>query len=54
MPALARRLAAGRGSETTLPWAASALAVLALAVLLGASIMLSAARTYSPFIYFRF
>ena len=58
MPALARRLAAGRGTgvgaETTLPWAASALAVLALAVLLGASIMLSAARTYSPFIYFRF
>ena len=37
-----------------LAWAPSALATLALAVLLGASIMLSAARTYSPFIYFRF
>ncbi len=38
----------------TLPWAPSVAATVALAVLLGASIMLSAARTYSPFIYFRF
>ena len=59
LPLLIRRLRrAGGGAAgntgTTLPWAPSAVAAVGLALLLGASIMLSAARTYSPFIYFRF
>ncbi len=57
-PVLTRRLAirhvVGSRAATSLPWTASALATAALALMLGASIMLSAARTYSPFIYFRF
>lgn len=43
--------AAGR---PMLPWTASAAATLALFLLLTASLMLMAARTYNPFIYFRF
>ena len=59
LPWLARRLlrtAGGAAGNTapTLPWAPSAAASVGLALLLVASIMLSAARTYSPFIYFRF
>ncbi len=44
----------GTAPSWALPWAPSAVATVGLALLLGASIMLSAARTYSPFIYFRF
>ncbi len=55
---LARRWSTGGGAAgnlaPTLPWAASAAVAVVLVVLLGASVMLSAARTYSPFIYFRF
>ncbi len=55
---LACRWRSGGGTagnvDGPLAWAPSALATVALVVLLGASIMLSAARTYSPFIYFRF
>ncbi|MEP7116433.1 MAG: MBOAT family O-acyltransferase, partial [Acidobacteriota bacterium] len=67
MPALASRLRAGGGATgnvapddsadgptARLGWLASAAATLGLGLLLGASVMLSAARTYSPFIYFRF
>jgi alginate O-acetyltransferase complex protein AlgI len=59
LPLLARRLlrAGGGAAGNTapiLPWAPSAAASVGLALLLVASIMLSAARTYSPFIYFRF
>lgn len=59
LPRLTRRLMRGGGGAagntgTTLPWAPSAVTAGALVLLLGASIMLSAARTYSPFIYFRF
>ena len=59
VPRLTRRLLrAGSGATgntgSMLPWAPSAVAAVGLAVLFGASIMLSAARTYSPFIYFRF
>ena len=66
LPALARRLSArpqgahdgslpgGPAAAAVLGWAPSVAATLGLALLLGASIMLSAARTYSPFIYFRF
>ena len=59
LPLLARRLrqtgggAAGH-TGSTLPWAPSAAAAVGLTLLLVASLMLSAARTYSPFIYFRF
>jgi alginate O-acetyltransferase complex protein AlgI len=59
LPRLTRRLLRTGGGATgntgpTLPWGPSAVAAAGLALLLGASIMLSAARTYSPFIYFRF
>ncbi|HUU34314.1 MAG TPA: MBOAT family protein [Vicinamibacterales bacterium] len=58
LSALACRLRPGSGADGhvggALGWAPSAVGTAALAVLLGASIMLSAARTYSPFIYFRF
>jgi alginate O-acetyltransferase complex protein AlgI len=58
LPALARRLRMGGGAggntAATLAWAPSAAAAVVLALLLGVSIMLSAARTYNPFIYFRF
>ncbi len=56
VPVLARRLAAA-GDVTTPPsvgWAPSLLTTCALAVILVAAVMLSAARTYNPFIYFRF
>jgi alginate O-acetyltransferase complex protein AlgI len=48
VPALAARIDAGRG------WAAPLLNTAALAALLVMSIMSVAARTYNPFIYFRF
>jgi alginate O-acetyltransferase complex protein AlgI len=56
LPALARRLArrdeeAGIG---TLTWQGSLAAVVALLTMFSASLMLSAARSYNPFIYFRF
>jgi alginate O-acetyltransferase complex protein AlgI len=56
LPALARRLArsdeeAGIG---TLGWQGSLAAVVALLTIFSASLMLSAARSYNPFIYFRF
>ncbi len=58
LPTLARRWSTGGGAagnlSPSLPWASSAVVTVALVVLLGASVMLSAARTYSPFIYFRF
>ena len=57
VPALARRLrtdGGAAGQAPALAWAPSALATMGLALLLAASLMLSAARTYSPFIYFRF
>jgi alginate O-acetyltransferase complex protein AlgI len=47
----ADREASGR---TELGWVPSALSTAALTVLLVASVMLIAARTYNPFIYFRF
>ena len=58
-PALARWWAerdasASRAGEPVLGWIPSALGTAALAVLLAASVMLIAARTYNPFIYFRF
>jgi alginate O-acetyltransferase complex protein AlgI len=54
--ALARRLAspAESGGALTLRWQGSTAALLALTTLLAASVMLSAARSYNPFIYFRF
>ena len=58
MSTLAHRWRQGGGAAgnvgSALAWAPSAVGTLALVLLLGASIMLSAARTYSPFIYFRF
>ena len=42
------------GGEVALAWAPSALGTAALTLLLAASVMLIAARTYNPFIYFRF
>ncbi|MGE0815848.1 MAG: MBOAT family protein [Vicinamibacterales bacterium] len=54
-PWLARRLApAASGGVPVLGWVPSAATAAALALLLAASMALSAARTYSPFIYFRF
>jgi alginate O-acetyltransferase complex protein AlgI len=54
--ALAQRLAApAEGNRAlTLRWHGSIAALLALSTLLAASLMLSAARSYNPFIYFRF
>jgi alginate O-acetyltransferase complex protein AlgI len=57
VPALVARLtlhARGDGSTTTLGPLASAGALTALLLMLAASLMLSAAGTYSPFIYYRF
>ena len=58
LPTIARRPLASRGSAdggaTALGWLPSAVASIALVALLVASLMLIAARTYSPFIYFRF
>jgi alginate O-acetyltransferase complex protein AlgI len=54
--ALAQRLAAPAEGNLalTLRWHGSIAALLALSTLLAASLMLSAARSYNPFIYFRF
>ena len=56
LPALARRLAAPGDSEgvRVLRWQGSMAAMLGLTALLVASLMLSASRSYNPFIYFRF
>jgi alginate O-acetyltransferase complex protein AlgI len=57
MPSAARRLsrwADGSAARPTLDWRGSAAAVVALLVIFSASLMLSAARSYNPFIYFRF
>ena len=56
-PALTARLLGGTGAPDTRPVmpAAASLAVVATCVVLfAASVLLSAAGTYSPFIYFRF
>jgi len=54
-PALARAWSADREPEhVRLAWLPSAAVTVGLFVLLAASVMLSAARTYNPFIYFRF
>jgi len=52
VPALARRFAASEPSPT--PWPLALVNTTALVALLVASIMSMAARTYNPFIYFRF
>ena len=55
MPALAQRLARAsdeRDQHTGL--AGSMAAIVALLTIFSASLMLSAARSYNPFIYFRF
>ena len=54
--ALAWRLASPveSGGAPTLRWHASMAALLALTTLFAASLMLSAASSYNPFIYFRF
>jgi alginate O-acetyltransferase complex protein AlgI len=58
VPALGRRLSAGwaerDATPATLGWRPSIAAVAGLVALLTASLMLSAARSYNPFIYFRF
>ena len=57
-PALAAwwadREASSAQGQSALGWVPSALSTAALTVLLAASVMLIAARTYNPFIYFRF
>ena len=54
-PALARTLWPEQdGERVRLAWLPSAAVTAGLFVLLAASVMLSAARTYNPFIYFRF
>jgi alginate O-acetyltransferase complex protein AlgI len=54
-PAIARRLREGGETDgARLAWAPSAVVATGLFALLAASVMLSAARTYNPFIYFRF
>jgi hypothetical protein len=52
VPSLARRLSAGDPNEMHAPLAL--INTTALLALLVASIMSMAARTYNPFIYFRF
>jgi alginate O-acetyltransferase complex protein AlgI len=52
VPTLARRLA--RLEPAQFDWPVSLLSTTALVALLVASIMSMAARTYNPFIYFRF
>jgi alginate O-acetyltransferase complex protein AlgI len=57
MPFVATRLSRwtdGSAAAPTLGWRGSAAAVIALLVIFSASLMLSAARSYNPFIYFRF
>lgn len=57
VPMVAGRLTRARGTtadEPALGWLPSAAATAALVALLTASLMLMAARTYNPFIYFRF
>ena len=56
LPALAQRLAApaASGGVRVLRWQGSMAAMLGLVALLAASLMLSASRSYNPFIYFRF
>ena len=54
VPALVARLGAGGGDTPVVGAGASAAVVVAVATLLAASLLLSAAGTYSPFIYFRF
>jgi alginate O-acetyltransferase complex protein AlgI len=49
-----RRLSRSRTSSPTLRWTMDAAAVAALSLILVASILQVAARSYSPFIYFRF
>jgi alginate O-acetyltransferase complex protein AlgI len=54
-PAIAQRLRAqAEGDGVRLAWMPSAAVTVGLFALLAASVMLSAARTYNPFIYFRF
>ena len=43
-----------RESGVGFAWVSSAAITVALVLLLAASLMLMAARTYNPFIYFRF
>jgi len=55
MPVLAQRLARASDEGTrTLGWQGSMGAIVALLTIFSASLMLSAARSYNPFIYFRF
>jgi hypothetical protein len=53
VPRLARRLAAA-GDRAFVGPVPSLVGTAALLAILAASVMLSAARTYNPFIYFRF
>ncbi len=58
LPALARRLSSASASDgiggVRLSWQGSMVAVFALLMITAASILLSASRSYNPFIYFRF
>jgi alginate O-acetyltransferase complex protein AlgI len=57
LPSVAKRLSGwmdGSAATPTLGWRGSAAAVVALIAIFSASLMLSAARSYNPFIYFRF
>ena len=56
LAALGQRLAvpAESAGVRMLRWQASTAAVVGLVALLAASLMLSASRSYNPFIYFRF
>ncbi len=55
LPVLAQRLARASDEGTgTLGWQGSMAAIVALLTIFSASLMLSAARSYNPFIYFRF
>jgi alginate O-acetyltransferase complex protein AlgI len=57
MPSVARRLSGWTdeaAATPTLGWRGSVAAVVALLVIFSASLMLSASRSYNPFIYFRF
>jgi alginate O-acetyltransferase complex protein AlgI len=57
VPALARwreRIAAARAPGALLPWALDAASTAALLLLFVTALMQVAARSYNPFIYFRF
>jgi alginate O-acetyltransferase complex protein AlgI len=56
VPMLARHFASADDSEArrVIGWAPSLASIVALLLILAASVMLSAAHTYNPFIYFRF